>query len=321
MRSIDYSVVVPVYNSEHSLAELFERTRAVFAKLGRSFEMIFVEDCGSDQSWQVLRELSEQYPGEVIAVRLARNFGQHNATLCGFHYVHGDFVITIDDDLQVPPEEIPRLIEEQERSGAELVYGYYAEKHHGLIQNLGSWVIQKTFEVTFKAKGKGSSFRLISASLIEKVRQHRQRFVFIDGLLFWYTQYVSRTEVSHEPRRIGRSSYSMFKRLHQAADVFFNFTTLPLRWTIYLGFLISTISLGFGVTFFVRAFYYTTPPGWASLAVTIFFVGGAILMVLGIIGEYISRIFTLNNERPQFYVREVLTSHDQIIEQTKTAVR
>src|SRR5688572_26559151 len=178
MRSIDYSVVVPVYNSEKTLAELFLRTRDVFAKLGRSFEMIFVENCGRDQSWEVIRELSEQYPGEVVAVRLARNFGQHNATLCGFHYAQGSFVITIDDDLQIPPEEIPRLIAEQERSGAELVYGYFEEKHHSIIQNAGSFIIQKTFEKTFDAKGKGSSFRLIVASLIEKVRLHRQRFVF-----------------------------------------------------------------------------------------------------------------------------------------------
>src|SRR6185503_1562788 len=124
MRSIDYSVVVPVYNSEKTLVELFTRTREVFKKLGRSFEMVFVEDCGKDQSWQVLRELSDQYPGEVVAVKLARNFGQHNATLCGFHHAQGRFVITIDDDLQIPPEEIPKLIDEQERSDAELVYGY-----------------------------------------------------------------------------------------------------------------------------------------------------------------------------------------------------
>jgi len=314
---IDYSVVVPVYNSEQTLAELFMRTRAVFAELGRSFEMIFVEDCGSDQSWQVLRELSERYPGEAVAIRLARNFGQHNATLCGFHYAQGNYVVTIDDDLQIPPEEIPRLIEEQQRSGAEMVYGYFAEKHHGIIQNLGSYFIRKTFELTFKAKGKGSSFRLITASLIEKVRSHRQNFVFIDGLLFWYTQFVSRTLVRHEPRKFGRSGYSLFKSLRLATHVFFNFTTLPLRWTIYVGLFISTISLALGVTFFIRAFFYTTPPGWASLAVTILFVGGSILMVLGIIGEYISRIFTLNNERPQFSVKEVLSSR----EQTKSAVR
>jgi undecaprenyl-phosphate 4-deoxy-4-formamido-L-arabinose transferase len=276
-----------------------------------------VEDCGGDQSWQMLRNLSARFPGEVVAVRLARNFGQHNATLCGFHYAQGDFVITIDDDLQIPPEEIPRLIEEQARSGAELVYGYFDEKHHGLIQNLGSHVIRKTFEVTFKAKGKGSSFRLIAAPLIEKVRSHRQSFVFIDGLLFWYTQYVSRTLVHHEPRRYGRSGYGLFTSLRLAMHVFFNFTTLPLRWTIYVGFLTSTVSLVLGVVFFIRAFYYTTPPGWASLAVAILFVGGSILMVLGIIGEYISRIFTLNNERPQFSVKETLASR----EQAKSAVR
>jgi polyisoprenyl-phosphate glycosyltransferase len=311
MRTIDYSVVVPVYNSEQTLAELFARTQAVFAAMNRTFEMIFVEDCGKDGSWQVIRELARQNPAEVVGVRLSRNFGQHNATLCAFHYTRGRFVITIDDDLQIPPEEISKLIAEQEQSGAELVYGYFDEKQHGLVQNVGSLAIQKAFEITFDARGKGSSFRLMSASLVEKVRSHRQSFVFIDGLLFWYTQYVSRTAVRHEPRRHGRSGYSLFKLLRLATHVFFNFTTLPLRWIIYVGLLTSTISFALGVIFLVRAFFYTTPPGWASLAVTIFFVGGVILLVLGIIGEYISRIFSLHNERPQFSIKEVVASDGQ----------
>ena len=211
---IDYSVVVPVYNSAPSLQELFRRTKAVFADLGKSFEMIFVDDCSRDQSWRVLTELRAQHPSEVVAVRLARNFGQHNATLCGFHHVRGSFVITIDDDLQLAPEDIPKLIEEQQRSGADLVYGYFGKKQHGIVQNLGSYAIRKAFEITFGAKGKGSSFRLISASLVEKVRSHRQSFVYIDGLLFWYTQYVSRTLVSHAPRREGTSGYTPVSYTH-----------------------------------------------------------------------------------------------------------
>jgi len=304
-RHVDYSVVVPVYNSESSLQELFRRTKAVFDGIGKSFEMIFVDDCSRDQSWRVLTELKAQYPAEVIAVRLARNFGQHNATLCGFHQVHGDYAITIDDDLQLSPEDIPKLIDEQKRSGAELVYGYFGKKQHSVVQNLGSYAIQKAFEITFGAKGKGSSFRLIAASLIAKVRSHRQSFVYIDGLLFWYTQYVSRTLVSHSPRREGHSGYTLFKAINLATHVFFNFTTLPLRWIIYLGIVSATLSLALGATFFVRAFFYSVPVGWSSLAVAIFFTGGVILIVLGIIGEYISRIFTLNNERPQFSVKEV----------------
>ena len=302
---VDYSVVVPVYNSENSLLELFERTKAMFGTLGKTFEVIFVDDCSRDRSWQVLSQLKSQHPAEVVAVRLARNFGQHNATLCGFHQVRGDFVVTMDDDLQLAPEDIPSLIEEQKRSGADLVYGYFGKKQHGLVQNLGSFAIRKAFEITFGAKGKGSSFRLISASLIEKVKSHRQSFVYIDGLLFWYTQFVSRTPVSHAPRREGKSGYTLFKSIGLATHMLFNFTTLPLRWIVYLGILSATVSLALGVVFFIRAFLYSVPVGWSSLAVAILFTGGVILIVLGIIGEYISRIFTLNNERPQFSVKEV----------------
>jgi glycosyltransferase involved in cell wall biosynthesis len=303
---VDYSVVVPVYRSEKTLVPLFERIQAVFAALGRSFEVIFVEDCGKDGSWEVLRRLKEKHPAEVVAIRLARNFGQHNATLCGFHHLRGRFVITIDDDLQVPPEEIPKLIKEQALSQADLVYGYFSDKQHGVVQNIGSAVIQKAAEITFGGKGKGSSFRLIVSSLARKVRSHRQSFVFIDGLLLWYTQYVSRTLVRHEGRGYGKSGYTLFKLIGLAAHMFFNFTTLPLRWIIYFGMLTSTVSFVLGVVFLIRALIYSVPVGWSSLAVTIFFVGGVILLVLGIIGEYVSRIFTLHNDRPQFSVKELL---------------
>ncbi len=304
-RPVDYSVVVPVYNSEETLAELFARIQKAFAATRRSFEVIFVDDYSGDASWKVICDLKAQHPSEIIAVKLARNFGQHNATLCGFHHTHGRFVVTIDDDLQVLPEDIDKLIEEQERSGADLVYGYFAEKQHGFVQNLGSLAIQKACEVTFGGKGKGSSFRLIRRWLIERVRSHRQSFVFIDGLLLWYTQYISRTLVRHEPRREGESGYTFFKLIGLATHMFFNFTILPLRWVIYLGIFSSTVSFAFGVIFLIRGLIYSVPVGWSSLAVTIFFVGGIILLVLGIISEYISRIFSLNNERPQFSVKEV----------------
>lgn len=305
LRAIDYSIVVPVYNSATTLADLFVRTRNAFVEMGKSFEVVFVEDCSVDGSWKAICDLRDQYPSDVVAVKLARNFGQHNATLCGFHHARGRFVVTIDDDLQVLPEDIGKLIEEQERSGADLVYGYFAEKQHGIVQNLGSWAIQKACEITFGSKGKGSSFRLIAGWLVQKVKSHQQSFVFIDGLLHWYTQYISRTLVRHEARRDGKSGYTLFKLIGLAAHMFFNFTTLPLRWVIYLGILSSTVSFAFGVVFFIRAFFYAVPAGWSSLAVAIFFVGGIILLVLGIISEYISRIFSLTNERPQFSVKEV----------------
>ena len=304
--AVDYSVVIPVYRSEKTLAPLFHRLREVFSGLGKTFEVIFVEDCGQDGSWDVITALKAEHPSEIVALTLARNFGQHNATLCGFHYVRGQWVVTIDDDLQIPPEEIPKLIDEQKRSGAELVYGFFAEKQHGLVQNLGSLAIQKACELTFATKGKGSSFRLIASSLVEKVRAHHQSFVFVDGLLLWYTRYVSRTQVRHEPRQHGQSGYSLMKLIGLAAHMLFNFTTLPLRWIIYLGILTSAASFVLGVVFLIRGLIYSVPVGWSSLAVTIFFVGGVILLVLGIIGEYISRIFSLHNARPQFSIKEIL---------------
>ncbi len=302
---VDLSIIVPVYNSQETLPELFARLKQAIEGMGRTFEVIFVEDCGQDQSWGVICQLKEQHPEHVVGIKMGRNFGQHNATLCGFHHARGKFLVTIDDDLQIPPEELPKLVAEQERTGADLVYGCYAVKKHGPLRNLASLAIQKVQEMTFEGAGKNSSFRLITAALADKIKGHRQSYVYLDGLFLWYTRYVARTLVRHEERRHGRSGYDLVRMMRLAANLFFNFTTLPLRWIIYLGIVCSAISFALGVTFMIRKLLYDVPLGWTSIMVTIFFSGSVILLVLGIIGEYISRIFSLHNARPQFSIREI----------------
>jgi glycosyltransferase involved in cell wall biosynthesis len=304
MDKINYSVVIPVFNSEATLKELYHRITRVFENLDKSYEVIFVEDCGTDNSWHVIENLKENDPSHIIGIKFSKNVGQHNAILCGLNYVSGEFVITIDDDLQNLPEDIPKLIDERAASNSELVYGYYHEKKHNMLRNLGSNLIQLVFRNIFRTKGKITSFRLIDSELVKKIVSHKQNFVFIDGLLHWYTKYISYTFVEHEERKIGRSGYSFKKLVALSNNLIFNFTTYPLKIVIYLGIFFSCISFFIGFIFIFRKFVYDVPIGYTSIIVSIFFTAGLISLIIGAVGEYIIRIFTLQNDKPQFSVRE-----------------
>ena len=301
-----YSVVVPVYNGEHTIRELFLRIKHLFESTNTTFQVVFVEDCGQDNSWKVISDLKREYSDQIIAVKLSRNFGQHNALLCGFNYVDGDFIITIDDDLQVPPEEIPKLIKKQRDSNSELVYGVYGNKKHNPFRNIGSNLVQKIIQHTFKAKGPITSFRLLSFSLCERIRNHKQGFVYIEGLFFWHTENITRVEVEHRKRLVGKSNYSVGKLFRLAINLIFNFTTLPLRVIIGLGILFSIVSFAIGIFFILRKIIYEVPLGYTSIIVSIYFTSSVLLLILGVIGEYLSRLYALQNSRPQFSIKEIL---------------
>jgi len=298
-----YSVVVPVYNSEQTLEKLFERTQETFSELGLQFEMVFVNDCSRDGSWKVLEKLKKAYPEQVTAIHLAKNFGQHNALMCGFNQIKGDFVVTIDDDLQIPPEEITKLIQKQNQTGADVIYGIYDRKKHNLFRNFGSSAVQLIFRRIFQTTGNITAFRLIKSSLIHNVRQHRQSFVFIDGLLHWHTQFIERELVRHEKREFGRSGYSIKKLLLLTSNLLFNFTTYPLRLLVLLGTFFSVSSFMTGMYYIFRKIFYDVPLGYTSTIVAIFFSSGILLLVIGVVGEYIGRIYSLQNDKPQFSVR------------------
>jgi len=298
-----YSVVVPVYNSEQTLEKLFERTQETFSKLGLRFEMVFVNDCSRDGSWKVLKKLKQTYPEQVTAIHLAKNFGQHNALMCGFNQIKGDFAVTIDDDLQIPPEEIAKLIQKQNQTDADVVYGIYDRKKHNLFRNFGSSAVQLIFRRIFQTTGNITAFRLIKSSIIHSVRQHRQSFVFIDGLLHWHTQFIERELVRHEKREFGRSGYSVKKLLLLTSNLLFNFTTYPLRLLVLLGTFFSVSSFVTGMYYIFRKIFYDVPLGYTSTIVAIFFSSGILLLVIGVVGEYIGRIYSLQNDKPQFSVR------------------
>jgi len=305
VNEIEYSVVVPVFNSEASLEELFSRMTAVMDSTGKTYELIFVDDGSSDHSWEVLKKLKEKQPGILTAIRLAKNFGQHSATFCGFNFAKGNYIITIDDDLQCPPEEIPKLVKTMEEFDAELVYGIFNEKKHSFFRNLGSSFFKNSANLLGRPK-EGSSFRLISKNIIQKIIIHHQNFVFIDEILHWYTEYVGLALVEHHKRKYKRSGYSNRKIWSLMTNLMFYYTTAPLKLMVYGGLISSAFFFVLSIIFILKKIFLSVPLGYTSLIVAILFSTSLILLSLGVIGEYLSRIYMVQNKKPLYSVRKIL---------------
>ncbi len=302
----EFSVIVPVFNSEQTLVELFDRTAAVFELNGHTFEMVFVDDFSQDGSWQRLTQLKNLHPENITAIRLAKNFGQHNAVFCGIEHSKGELIITIDDDLQIPPEEINKLIQVYLEKDADLVYGYFGKKKHSLIRNLGSYFIKKSSRILLNSPGEGSSFRLITAGLAANILKHQQHFMYIDELFLWYTGNIAFTEVIHHKRAVHRSGYSTWKLFQLSANIVIYYTAVPLRIMTYGGFLLSVLSFITGIRFIINKVIHDVPLGYTSLIVAILFSTSIIMLCLGLIGEYLSRIYQVQNKKPPYAINKIL---------------
>ena len=305
-RPIDFSVVVPVYNSQDSLNELIDGVVAFFETRNSSFEVILVDDHSSDNSWEVLSTLKKNNPNTLTAIRLSRNFGQHNATFCGMGFAKGQFIITIDDDLQTPPGEIAHLIEEYERTAADLVYGVYRRKKHSLFRNTASRTLKKSARVFHDSYGDGSSFRMMTRELTQKILQHNHNFIFIDEVLSWYTNDVSFVVVDHLPRKYNQSGYSTLSLFKMFANLVLYYTTVPLKLLVYGGFTFSLITFAYGLFSIFKKLFFDIQLGYTSLIVTILFSTSIILFSLGVLGEYLSRIYQAQNRKPPFSIKKIL---------------
>lgn len=300
------SVVVPVFNSAGTLEELFLRTKAALEGAGHSFEMLFVQDGGDEACWQVLSALKAAHPQHVVAIRLARNFGQHNATMCGIHHAAGDYVVTLDDDLQHPPEEILHLLARQQATGREMVYGVFSIKQHSWFRNLGSKALNKIFQHYANGMPNGSSFRLLTRNLAQEISRHRLPFVFLDQIIAWYTHDVELVLVRHEKRREGRSGYSYFGLVAMALNFIISYTDLPLKLMVWIGLLGSVMTLTLGTAFIIFKLVHGAEIGWTALVMGISFTASVIMLSLGILGEYIGRIYAERQERPVYHIKTKL---------------
>jgi glycosyltransferase involved in cell wall biosynthesis len=298
------SVVVPVYRSSAMLREL---RRRIADSLGAvcEFEIIFVDDASPDDSWQTLVEMSRE--AGVIAIQLMRNFGQHNALMCGFQHASGDYVVTMDDDLQHEPESIPVLLERLAASGADVVYGVYDEKKHAGGRNLGSWLVNRFFRLVFRMPVTVTSFRAIRKEVVAAIMRYDLNFTYIDGLLAWNTQRLEMVTVPHHERASGRSGYTLAKLLTLAMNVFTNFSLLPLQLVSFVGLIAAGGGILLGLFYLISAVLsQIAVPGYASIIVAVLVLGGLQLLSLGMIGEYIGRLHLNVNRKPQYTIRKVL---------------
>ncbi|MCX6247530.1 MAG: glycosyltransferase family 2 protein [Bacteroidetes bacterium] len=306
LKTPDYSIVVPVFNSCESLEELYHRIEKAMNGTGKSFEVLFIDDDSRDASWDKLQSLRERNPDHVTAIRLARNFGQHNATVCGIAQASGTFIFTMDDDLQHPPEEMPKLIAVMELGDADLVYGISDLKQHSVSRNLGSSAVKASSRHLFSSKGNGSSFRLLRSSLAKNLLNHQLNFIFIDELFNWYTNHIEFVQVEHHKRPYQKSTYTYHSLFSMFANLVIYYTSIPLRAMVYGGFISSFLSLLIGVWFIYRKIVHNVPLGFTALIVAVLFSTSIILLSLGVIGEYLSRIYSVQNHKPPFAIKTLL---------------
>lgn len=298
-----YSVVIPVYNSASTLMELSERVHAVMSAHG-SFELLLVDDGSSDESWNTLKLLKKTHPDTVRIVRLSKNFGQHNAITCGFTLSLGEYVITIDDDLQHPPEEIPKLIARLKETDADVVYGIPKTKRHSAFRVAGSYFTRRSSNMV-KGNTEGSSFRLIRKNVVDQVSSHHNHaMIFIDEILSWYTSLISSVDVEHHARKKGKSGYTNFGLIRLYFDIVINHSAIPLKLMTWIGFLSSVITLLLGLVFIARKFLMKVPIGFTAQIVAILFSASILMMCMGILGQYLYKLFLLQNRKPNFSIRE-----------------
>jgi glycosyltransferase involved in cell wall biosynthesis len=300
----DVSVVVPVYGAATALAELCERVAVVLRAAGYSHELILVDDRGQAQAWQVIQSLAAQHP-EVVGVRLSRNFGQHAATICGIGCARGNWIVTVDDDLEHPPESIPALLAAGD-SEHPLVYGVFAHRTHAGYRNLSSELMRRLLKRAFPDLNEDyCSFRAIHTPLAKQLDRFGLNRPYIDGMLSWLTSSVRTVVVPHDQRQHGKSTYTFRKLISHATNIFVTFSHLPLRIATYGGATLSAASFLYLLyVVYGRLSGSITNPGYSSIMSVVLFACGIQLLILGILGEYIGRLMGATFKRPVYMIED-----------------
>jgi glycosyltransferase involved in cell wall biosynthesis len=304
------SVVTPVYNGEASIGELCRRLAEVLPQISAQHEIILVNDGSPDRSWEMISELSSRSPA-VRGLNLMRNYGQHNALLCGIRAAKYDLVVTMDDDLQHPPEEIPRLLARLDE-GFDVVYGAPKAEQNGLMRALASRITRLALRAAVgrEVAKNVSAFRAFRTQLREAFAGYQSPFVSIDVLLTWATNRFAAVTVPFNPRHSGSSNYTFTKLVRHALDMMTGFSTAPLQVASLTGF--GCTLLGIGVLVYVvgRYFLEGSIPGFPFLASMIAIFSGAQLFALGVIGEYLARMHFRTMNRPAYAIRDVVKAED-----------
>jgi glycosyltransferase involved in cell wall biosynthesis len=307
------SVVVPVYNSEETLTELVRRLHATLDPLGRDYELVLVNDGSADASWDRIVELASG-DDRLRGLNLMRNYGQHNALLAGIRSARNEIVVTLDDDLQNPPEEMPKLLAKLDE-GFDVVYGSAANPGFGFWRKVGTAMTKFALRLVIGSDiaGKVSAYRAFRTELREAFAGFEAPYVSIDVLLFWGTTRFAAVPVAHRAREEGRSSYNFARLATHAFNVMTGFSTRPLRFASLIG--LAFTLFGFVILVLVLVRYFVSdeaPVGFPFLASVIAIFSGAQLLTLGIIGEYLARMHMRVMDRPAYTVRDEVGVHEEV---------
>jgi len=300
------SFVIPLYYSADTLVPLVKEIEGLTIDGGH--EVVLVNDGSRDATAGLCRELLRDARIPMIFVNHARNYGEHNAVLTGYRHARGAYVVNLDDDGQNPPAEAVKLWQHAKHEGLDAVYGHYGQKEHSAFRNFGSWLTNRLTDwVLDKPKGFYlSSFRCVSAFVAREVATHDGPYPYIDGLILQVTQNIGALEVRHAERAAGQSGYTLRRLLRLWLSTFVNFSVMPLRLATLLGLLMAASGLlGLGFIFYLRYTNQGPDYGWGSLMGALLVFSGTQLVVLGLIGEYVGRLFLTVNRRPQSVVRSV----------------
>jgi glycosyltransferase involved in cell wall biosynthesis len=298
------SVVVPVYNSADVLPELVARLEPVLHASAGEFELVFVNDASRDASWDALAALSRRYSW-IRTIDLMRNVGQHNALLCGIRAARHELIVTLDDDLQNPPEEIPKLLDAL-TDDVDVVYGAPEHEVHGRWRDVASQATKIVLKGPLGAETARmvGPFRIFRTAIRRAFAGYRGAFVNIDVLLTWGTTRFKAIRVRHDVRRSGASNYTFWKLLTHSLNMLTGFTTTPLQWASVLGFAVTLLGMLLFAYVLLRYFMQgVRAPGFAFLASVIIIFSGAQLVTLGIIGEYLARVHLRLMDRPAYTVK------------------
>ena len=300
------SIVIPVYGGALTIGPLVRELARL--DIADGLELILVNDGSPDHSAEVIRTLVDELDVPVVAIDLARNFGEHNAVMAGYSVARGRYIINLDDDFQNPPAEVRKLYDyARQHPELDVVYTFYAIKKHSSFRNLGSRFTNSVAGFLLD-KPRGlylSSFRCITAFLRGQITTYRGPYPYIDGLILQATQRIGRLEVMHNERTQGESSYTLRKLGRLWIAMFVNFSVMPLRASSLLGFAISLLGLIVTILAIIEKFIGNTPVGWTSLMAAILIFSGVQLLMLGLVGEYLGRLYLTATGRPQFVVREI----------------
>ena len=299
-----YSIVIPVYNSEQVVGTTIDRVVETFTQAGLDFELICVNDGSPDASWRVISERAESVP-RVLAVDLMRNYGQHYANLAGFAEATGDYVITMDDDLQNPPEEALRLIEAAVSGGHEVVFGKFEQKQAAGPRRLGSMMVGRLNRRVFGQPNDlvVSNFRILRRDVVDRILASRTAYPYITGQALMFSQNRANVTVRHDARPVGKSNYNLTRIVRLVLTILFSYSSWPLRAAATVGFAISALSFLFGGYLVVRAIAFdVSVPGWTSIMVLLSIFNGVTIALLSMIGEYVVRTLNTVSHDTSFHI-------------------